>query len=222
MGFHNKWDCQQNTWRTIWFGGPRIWRSNQDLLFDVVCLKIVYPIPSYAISCLITIFQTRVPFVGGKAEITVLVVYTIIPINWLTLECCLYKMQPHKSAILLYCISLVSPQNGCSHISHETGFKKIIHQKVSTFTGSPRSLCKNVANPPLSIDEARMSVFVFKASPSTAFTQRFNWGTRGVQLFSLEFKLFGCCVFLKNPVFPYFPSYPRCLDFCHLNPQEDQ
>ena len=65
---------------------------------------------------------------------------------------------------------------------------------------------------PSLLNRRGMNGCVLKAPPSIAFTQRVSWRTRGVQLSSLEFKLFGCV--LKNPVFPYFLiflSYPHCL-----------
>ena len=61
-------------------------------------------------------------------------------------------------------------------------FKKNCHrldQKVSTCTGSPRTPCLNVANHRFSIAGARMAVLL-KAPPSTAVTQHWKWGTRGV------------------------------------------
>ena len=74
--------------------------------------------------------------------------------------------------------------------------KTAIDQKVPTCTGSPRTPCINVATYHFAMAGARMAVFL-KTPPCAAFTQHWDWGTRGVELSSLEFTLVGC--FFEEP-----------------------
>ena len=74
----------------------------------------------------------------------------------------------------------------------DTCWYRVLQKKPSTkkFQHAPGAPI-NVANHHFSTAGARMAFF-HKARRSTAFTQHWNWETRGVQLSSLEFKLVGC------------------------------